>query len=48
MKRITYAGIGSRATGPEMLKLMSRVAARLAELGLVLRTGAHPVRTRLS
>lgn len=37
-----YAGIGSRRTPEEMLRLMSRVAARLGELGLVLRTGGAP------
>ncbi len=35
----TYAGIGSRATPPVVLALMSRAAAWLAREGWVLRTG---------
>lgn len=35
----TYAGIGSRETPPEILRLMSRVAMRLADRGYVLRSG---------
>lgn len=42
MKAVSYAGIGARTTGSEMLRLMSRVASRLGELGLVLRTGGAP------
>jgi hypothetical protein len=34
-----YAGIGSRATPPELLAAMERIGARLAEGGWVLRTG---------
>jgi|JI10StandDraft_1071094.scaffolds.fasta_scaffold573610_2 hypothetical protein len=35
-----YAGIGSRSTPPEVLAYMHKVAARLAQRGLVLRSGA--------
>lgn len=34
-----YAGIGSRATPPEVLELMQRIAGRLAERGYTLRSG---------
>lgn len=37
-----YAGIGSRATPPEVLALMRTLAARLAARGWVLRTGGAP------
>jgi len=38
----TYAGIGSRRTPPEMLALISSLAARLAGRGWTLRTGNSP------
>lgn len=38
-RAIVYAGAGSRKAPREVLRLAERVAARLAELGLVLRTG---------
>lgn len=34
-----YAGIGSRQTPPEVLALMTKIAARLEQRGLVLRSG---------
>lgn len=34
-----YAGIGSRETPPEVLRLMTRLASRLETLGWVLRSG---------
>jgi len=34
-----YAGIGSRTTPPEVLKLMTQLATRLEELGFLLRSG---------
>lgn len=37
-----YAGIGSRRTPPDMLKLMERIAARLADDGWILRSGHAP------
>ena len=40
MTKRYYAGIGSRETPPEVLELMSRLAARLAARGYVLRSGA--------
>jgi hypothetical protein len=36
---LTYAGIGSRETPANVLKLMERLAKRLNELGFVLRSG---------
>jgi hypothetical protein len=36
----TYAGIGSRRTPPEILKLMTKIAGRLEDLGYTLRSGA--------
>lgn len=38
----TYTGIGSRQTPEEVLALMSRIAARAAVLGYVLRSGGAP------
>lgn len=35
----TYAGVGSRKTPTEVLRLMERIGKRLAELGWTLRTG---------
>jgi len=35
----TYAGIGSRETPPNVLRLMGRIAVRLEELGWTLRSG---------
>lgn len=37
-----YAGIGSRSTPPEVIRLMERIGGRLAELGWTLRTGGAP------
>ena len=37
-----YAGIGARATPGEVLERMEHIAARLARLGLTLRTGMSP------
>jgi hypothetical protein len=37
--RLTYAGIGSRATPPDVLELMSRAAVKLAAENWMLRTG---------
>ncbi len=34
-----YAGIGSRKTPPEMMSLMTDLAARLEEQGWILRSG---------
>lgn len=34
-----YAGIGARATPPEMLNLMSRIANKLEGMGYILRSG---------
>lgn len=34
-----YAGIGSRKTPDHILRLMTRIAARLSELGYILRSG---------
>lgn len=39
-KTLSYAGIGSRETPPETLSLMTRLAARLEELGYTLHSGA--------
>lgn len=38
----TYAGIGSRATPPDMLELIESIAGTLAREGWVLRTGGSP------
>ncbi len=37
---IFYAGIGSRETPPDIQELMTKIAATLARLGLILRSGA--------
>jgi hypothetical protein len=37
---LAYAGIGSRRTPPEVIRLMQKTAARLEELGYTLRSGA--------
>jgi predicted Rossmann fold nucleotide-binding protein DprA/Smf involved in DNA uptake len=39
MSSLTYAGIGSRQTPPDVLRRMTRYAQRLQELGWVLRSG---------
>lgn len=39
-KTLFYAGIGSRKAPPDVLEFMRRVAARLAQRGYVLRSGA--------
>lgn len=36
---LAYAGIGARATPPEVRRLMTRIAERLGQLGYTLRTG---------
>lgn len=36
---MTYAGIGSRETPPEILELMKKLAERLGQLGFTLRSG---------
>jgi hypothetical protein len=38
-KGLTYAGIGSRKTPPELLELMTQIAGALAAKGWILRTG---------
>lgn len=37
--RLTYAGIGSRRTPPEVLELMTKIGRRLAQRGWLLRSG---------
>src|SRR5262245_13564453 len=37
-----YTGIGSRQTPPEILKLMTTIAAKLADEGWTLRSGGAP------
>lgn len=39
-ERRAYTGVGSRETPPEIARLMTRIAQRLAALGYVLRSGA--------
>lgn len=39
MKKMVYAAGGSRKAPPDVLLLMRRVASRLAQRGLLLRTG---------
>ncbi len=41
MKKV-YAGVGSRKTPEEVLRLMEKIAARLAALGFTLRSGGAP------
>lgn len=40
MKRLTYAGIGSRQTPGQVEEQMRRIASRLCSLGMILRSGA--------
>lgn len=42
MRKLVYAGIGSRKTPEEVLRLMERIAVRLAERGFALRSGGAP------
>jgi hypothetical protein len=39
MKQIYYTGVGSRQTPTNILKLMGKIARRLSDMGLTLRTG---------
>lgn len=42
MRKLVYAEISSRKTSEEVLRLMERIAMRLAEQGFTLRSGGTP------